>query len=64
LRPHLLQSGDTTLWGSAVIDGIVVATSGAQPWYDEAFSALVALAFRAFAKESAATRAPSALVLE
>lgn len=63
LRPHLLRTGDTALWGSAVVDGIVVAVSGAQPWYDEAFSGFVALAYRALAKRRAAERAPSTLVV-
>lgn len=39
--PHLLQAGDTLLWGSACRDGLIVAASGAQPWFDEAFSGIV-----------------------
>src|SRR4051794_31653309 len=27
-RPHLLEAGDTVLWGSVAMDGIVVAASG------------------------------------
>ncbi|MES2354799.1 MAG: hypothetical protein V4568_10450 [Pseudomonadota bacterium] len=50
LRPHLLQARDTTLWGSVVIDGIVVGVSGAYPWYDEAFAGTVAMCLRSIAK--------------
>jgi hypothetical protein len=39
--PHLLRAGDTLLWGSACRDGLIVAASGAQPWFDEAFSGVV-----------------------
>jgi uncharacterized MAPEG superfamily protein len=48
--PHLLQPGDTLLWGSVWLDGIVVGVSGAEPWYDEAFATAVAAALRAIAK--------------
>ena len=50
LRPYLLAPGDTVLWGSAVVDGITVAVSGANPWYDEAFAGTVAMCLRAIAK--------------
>jgi hypothetical protein len=50
LRPHLLTAGDTVLWGSIVVDGIVVSASGANPWYDEAFAGTVAICLRAIAK--------------
>lgn len=50
LRPHLLAAGDTVLWGSVIVDGIVVAVSGANPWYDEAFAGTVAMCLRAIAK--------------
>jgi hypothetical protein len=39
--PHLLRAGDTLLWGSACRDGLIVAASGAQPWFDEAFSGVI-----------------------
>ncbi len=54
LQPHLLAAGDTLLWGSAVVDGIVVGVSGANPWYDEAFAGTVAMCMRAIAKAGAA----------
>lgn len=50
LRPHLLTARDTVLWGSVVLDGIVVSVSGANPWYDEAFAGTVAMCLRALAK--------------
>jgi len=50
LRPHMLTAQDTVLWGSVVVDGIVVAVSGANPWYDEAFAGTVAMCLRAIAK--------------
>lgn len=50
LQPYLLQQGDTVLWGSVVVDGIVVGVSGANPWYDEAFAGTVAMCLRAIAK--------------
>ncbi len=53
-RPYLLEAGDTVLWGSVALDGIVVAASGADPWYDEAFAGAVALCLRAQAKAAAA----------
>jgi hypothetical protein len=53
LRPHLLTEKDTLLWGSVVIDGIVVGVSGANPWYDEAFAGMVAVCLRAIAKAHA-----------
>lgn len=53
LRPWALKPGDTTLWGSVAIDGIVVGASGLQAWYDEAFAGAVALCLRAMAKAQA-----------
>jgi hypothetical protein len=49
-RAHLLKAGDSLLWGSVWLDGIVVAVSGAHPWYDEAFAVSVAANLRAIAK--------------
>ena len=51
LKPQLLAHGDTTLWGSVVVDGIVVGVSGADPWYDEAFAGTIAMCLRALAKK-------------
>lgn len=49
LRPYMLIAGDTILWGSITLDGIVVSASGAHPWYDEAFAGTVAMCLRAIA---------------
>ena len=53
LRPHMLMEGDTLLWGSVAMNGIVVGVSGAHPWYDEAFAGIVAMCLRALAKAAA-----------
>ncbi|WP_354685969.1 hypothetical protein [Cupriavidus necator] len=50
--PHKLRSDDTLLGGAAVVDGIVVAASGANPWYDEAFAGCVAMLLRALAHDA------------
>ncbi len=64
LRPHLLRPGDTLLWGGVWRDGLVVAASGAHPWFDEAFSNAVAGFVLALAQERArAARASGSLVL-
>lgn len=47
---HGLRAGDSLLWGSVCLDGIVVAVSGAHPWYDEAFATAIAANLRAIAK--------------
>lgn len=53
VMPHLLRQGDTCVWGSVCIEGITVAVSGADPWFDEAFAATVAHCFKAVAKQHA-----------
>jgi hypothetical protein len=50
-QPHLLQSGDSLLWGSVCLEGIVVGVSGAEAWWDEAFATAVAANLRAIAKQ-------------
>ncbi|WP_066331105.1 hypothetical protein [Azohydromonas lata] len=63
-QPHRLREGDSLLWGSVVLDGIVVAASGAFPWFDEAFATALAANLRAIAKQRHAAalekRQPSA----
>ncbi|KAF7963464.1 hypothetical protein AWV80_09415 [Cupriavidus sp. UYMU48A] len=49
LSPHRLVVGDIALPGGIVYDGIVVAVSGANGWYDEAFARCVAALLRAAA---------------
>jgi hypothetical protein len=63
-RPYLLEAGDTVLWGSVAIDGIVVAASGADAWYDEAFAGAVALCLRAQAKAAIARERGRSLFLD
>ena len=63
-RPYLLEAGDTVLWGSVAMDGIVVAASGADAWYDEAFAGTVALCLRAQAKAAMARERGKSLFLD
>ncbi|WP_019140417.1 hypothetical protein [Noviherbaspirillum massiliense] len=63
LRPHLLAARDTVLWGSVVVDGIVVSASGANAWYDEAFAGTVAMCLRAIVKGNIAQARGKALFL-
>jgi len=51
-KPYLLAEGDSMLWGGVVLHDIVVAVSGADPWFDEVFAGSVALCIRALAKKS------------
>ena len=62
LRPHVLRSGDTTLWGSVFMDGIVVGASGAFPAFDEMYSTVVAGCLRALAKQAAEKCAATAFL--
>jgi hypothetical protein len=54
LKPHLLAHGDSLLSGAVVFEDIVVAVSGADPWYDEAFAGGIAMLVRALAKKKVA----------
>jgi hypothetical protein len=63
-RPYLLEAGDTVLWGSVALDGIVVAASGADAWWDEAFAGAVALCLRAEAKAAIARERSRSLFLD
>lgn len=47
--PYLASESDTTYFGSAVRDGLVVAASGVQPHYDQMVSEWVLEALRAVA---------------
>lgn len=51
---HLLRSGDTTSWGSVVLDGLVVACCGVQSYHDEMFAMWIAAAIKARAKNAIA----------
>ena len=43
-HPHLLAKGDTILWGSSILNGVIVAVSGVQPYFDEMFATMTAAA--------------------
>lgn len=47
---HRLRDGDSLLGGGVCLDGIVVAVSGAFPWYDDAFALAIAAQLRALAR--------------
>lgn len=49
LSPHRLRAGESLLWGSVWLDGIVVAASGAFPQFDEVYAGTVAFWLRALA---------------
>ena len=51
LEPHYLLRGDTVYGESVVLDDIVVACSGVEPYYDEMFSMWIAAAIKAEAKK-------------
>jgi hypothetical protein len=55
VHPHMLQIGDTLLWGGVCRDGLIVAASGAHPWFDEAFANMVAGFLLAIAHERVRT---------
>ena len=42
IKPHLLFPGETPFWGGVKRDGIVVACSGVQPWFDRMIAGMVA----------------------
>lgn len=49
--PHLLMLDDTIYWGSNVLDELVTAGSGVEPYYDEMFSGMTNLAICALCKQ-------------
>ena len=49
--PHLLLVGDTVYGGSAAYEGLIVAGSGVQDYFDEAISAIVAATLWGLIKE-------------
>lgn len=53
-KPHLLAEGDSLLWGGVVMHDMVVAVSGADPWFDEAFAGSIVMLLRALAKKAVA----------
>lgn len=57
LMPQRLRVGDTALWGSVWLDGIVVGVSGCEAAYDEAAAMAVATMLRAAAKQKLSAQA-------
>lgn len=52
ITPELVgEPGDTFYWGSWIDGGIVVACSGVQPYWDEAFSKIIVAIIRAIVTE-------------
>ncbi|WP_375451680.1 hypothetical protein [uncultured Devosia sp.] len=51
LSPSSLLPGDSVFWGSAVLDGIVVACAGLDEYHDEMFSYWIAATVNAVAKQ-------------
>jgi len=42
IKPHLLYTGDAPYWGGVKREGIVVACSGVQPYYDRMIAGMIA----------------------
>jgi len=42
IMPHLLYSGDCPFWGGVKREGIVVACSGVEPWFDRMIAGIIA----------------------
>ena len=59
LPPQYLAEGDTIFWGSAVLDGIVVACAGLEERLDEMFSHWIAATVQACAKSEVQGRRSS-----
>lgn len=53
MKPHLLLPDDTRYWGSAIVDGIITAVSGVEPYFDEAFSRMTSSVLSAIATDNA-----------
>lgn len=51
LPPQYLREGDTPYWGSAVLNGIVVACAGLEPRHDEMIAYWLAAAIQAEARK-------------
>jgi hypothetical protein len=61
--PQLLAPGDTILPGAVVRHDMVVAVSGADPWYDDAFADAIAQCLFAQARKALAIAAREGVVL-
>jgi hypothetical protein len=60
LPPQHFHAGDTFYWGSAVLDGIVVACAGLASRHDEMFAYWIAATVQAEAREALQQRISSA----
>ncbi|HEX2604048.1 MAG TPA: hypothetical protein VHL60_05190 [Oxalicibacterium sp.] len=56
-KPHLLTEGDSLLWGGVVLHDFIVAVSGADPWFDEAFAGSIVMFLRALTKKAVGEQA-------
>lgn len=52
LPPQYLLAGDTPYWGSAVVNGVVVACAGLEPRHDEMIAYWLAAAIQAEARKA------------
>lgn len=52
-EPYRLRLGDTNLRGAVIDHGLIVAVSGALPWFDEALAGCIAYCLRGFALQQA-----------
>lgn len=50
-KPHLLAKGNSLLRGGVVLHDFIVAVSGADPWFDEAFAGSIVMFLRALAQK-------------
>ncbi len=64
LSPHYLIDGDVIYWGSVVLEDIVVACSGVEPYYDEMFSMWIASAIKALCKKRFSELKPDQMFIE
>lgn len=44
--PYLLEGGDTKYFGNACQDGLIVAASGVEPWFDQMVSEMIVAVIR------------------
>ena len=51
LGPATLRKGDTVYYGSFEYQGVIVACSGIQPWFDMLVSGWIAIAFQQLAQD-------------
>ncbi|MBI4175509.1 hypothetical protein HY523_02735 [Candidatus Berkelbacteria bacterium] len=52
MAPYLCEGHDTLYWGSVCDEGIVVAASGLQQWFDQMVARIIAAACKALCREA------------